>query len=114
MVQVGIARSATQTREQLALQLKAATLGVKSEITEMQRATGTKDKVAQYWIDILLEKSIKMKKEDPNISADELTATLEAWLDNQPGDKVNPLLDIAGGFGFKNVLVVELTHFTRS
>ncbi|KAJ3859601.1 hypothetical protein EV359DRAFT_75548 [Lentinula novae-zelandiae] len=92
---IGIARSATQTREQLALQLKAATLGVKSEITEMQRATGTKDKVAQHWIDILLEKSIKMKKENPSISADELTATLEAWLDNQPGDKVNPLLDIA-------------------
>ncbi|KAJ3806012.1 hypothetical protein F5876DRAFT_69306, partial [Lentinula aff. lateritia] len=42
MCGVGIARSATQTREQLALQLKAATLGVKSEITEMQRATGTK------------------------------------------------------------------------
>ncbi|KAJ4492105.1 hypothetical protein C8J55DRAFT_533997 [Lentinula edodes] len=92
---VGIAWSAAQTREQLTLQLKAATLGVKSEITQMQCATGTKDKVAQYWIDILLEKSIKMKKDNPNMPADEITATLETWLDNQPGDKINPLLDIA-------------------
>ncbi|KAJ3849725.1 hypothetical protein EV368DRAFT_75544 [Lentinula lateritia] len=47
-------------------------------------ATGTKDKVAQYWINILLEKSIKMKKDNPNMPADEITATLETWLHNQP------------------------------
>ncbi|KAJ3859493.1 hypothetical protein EV359DRAFT_68107 [Lentinula novae-zelandiae] len=92
---LGVACSAAQTRERLASQLKAATLGVKSDVIEMQRKTGTKDKVAQYWINILLEKLNKMKKESPDLSADEITTILEAWLDEQPGDKINPLLDIA-------------------
>ncbi|KAJ3803923.1 hypothetical protein F5876DRAFT_71048, partial [Lentinula aff. lateritia] len=92
---LGVARSAAQTRERLASQLKAATLGVKSDVIEMQWKTGTKDKVAQYWINILLEKSNKMKKESPDLSADEITTILEAWLNEQPGDKINPLLDIA-------------------
>ncbi|KAJ3859492.1 hypothetical protein EV359DRAFT_75589 [Lentinula novae-zelandiae] len=92
---LGVARSAAQTCEWLASQLKAATLGVKSDVIEMQRKTGTKDKVAQYWINILLEKLNKMKKESPDLSADEITTILEAWLDEQPGDKINPLLDIA-------------------
>ena len=95
-IQCGIARSAEETRNRLNDQLKAATMGVKSVITEMQRGTGTKDKVAQYWIDILLEKSQRMKRDDPSLTAEAITRDLMAWLQEQPGDKINPLLDIAG------------------
>ncbi|KAE9393245.1 hypothetical protein BT96DRAFT_959108 [Gymnopus androsaceus JB14] len=92
----GIARSAEETRNRLKDQLKAATMGIKSVVTEMQRGTGTKDKVAQYWIDILLDKSQHMKRNNPSLTAEEITAELLAWLEQQPGDKINPLLDIAG------------------
>ncbi|KAH7875341.1 uncharacterized protein C8R40DRAFT_1272362 [Lentinula edodes] len=91
----GAARSAAQTRDRIVQQLKAATLGVKSTVIDLQRSTGTKDKVAQYWIDILLEKSQKMKHENPNRTAEEISIELETWLKNQPGDKINPILDIA-------------------
>ncbi|KAF9070338.1 hypothetical protein BDP27DRAFT_1362630 [Rhodocollybia butyracea] len=91
----GVARSAEQTRNRLLMQLDAAMMGVKSVVTKMQRETGTKDKVAQYWIDILLKKSQELKREDPRRSKDDISAELKAWLAEQPGDKINPLLDIA-------------------
>ncbi|KAF9062502.1 hypothetical protein BDP27DRAFT_1385124 [Rhodocollybia butyracea] len=92
---IGVTRSADETRHQLFMQLEAATRSVKSVVTEMQRSTGTKDEVAQYWIDILLEKFKKLKKEDSTRSTAEISAELMIWLKEQPGDKINPLLDIA-------------------
>jgi hypothetical protein len=55
--QAGVSRSAQQTKERLQAQLNAAMHGVEKTVVDMQRATGTKDKVAQYWINILLEKA---------------------------------------------------------
>lgn len=70
--------------------------GVEAPILKLQTATGVKDKVAQYWINILLEKARQMKADSPGRTADSIAEELQTWLDNQPGDKVNPLLDIAG------------------
>ncbi|KAJ7862550.1 hypothetical protein B0H13DRAFT_1900035 [Mycena leptocephala] len=64
--------------------------GVEAPILKLQTATSVKDKVAQYWINILLEKARQMK------ASDSVAEDLQKWLDEQPGDKVNPLLDIAG------------------
>ncbi|KAJ7839824.1 hypothetical protein B0H14DRAFT_2587760 [Mycena olivaceomarginata] len=70
--------------------------GVEAPITRLQTTTGVKDKVAQHCIDILLQKSREMKANNPGRSAESIKEELEAWLSDQPGDKVNPLLDIAG------------------
>lgn len=94
-MKVGLAHSAAQTRERLWAQLEAATQGNKDAVRQMQTNTGTKDKVAQYWIDILLKKAKIFKCENPDKSQDEITMELLGWLRDQPGDKVNPLLGIA-------------------
>ncbi|KAJ7062516.1 hypothetical protein C8F01DRAFT_986105 [Mycena amicta] len=92
----GLARTAAETKKTLGQQLELALLGVKAPIDKLQTATGIKDKVAQYWIDILLEKARRMKAEHPSRKADDIATELRAWLAEQPGDKINPLLDFSG------------------
>ncbi|KAF7365642.1 hypothetical protein MVEN_00437800 [Mycena venus] len=59
-------------------------------------ATGVKDKIAQYWNEILLQKSRELKANNPGRMAESIKDELKVWLSEQPGDKVNPLLDISG------------------
>ncbi|KAJ7237918.1 hypothetical protein B0H12DRAFT_1254515 [Mycena haematopus] len=92
----GAARDAGEIRESLEEQLRLSMLGDPKAVTEHQRATGTKDKVAQYWIDILLAKSQAMKAENRQRKEDDIALELKTWLDSQPGDKMNPLLNILG------------------
>ncbi|KAJ6567792.1 hypothetical protein B0H10DRAFT_2168917 [Mycena sp. CBHHK59/15] len=92
----GLPRFAAQTKATLEEQIRLAMYGVEAPISRLQTATGVKDKVAQHWIDILLEKARQMKADSPWGSADSIAKELKAWLEEQPGDKVNPLLDIAG------------------
>ncbi|KAJ7170376.1 hypothetical protein C8R43DRAFT_1120807 [Mycena crocata] len=56
----------------------------------------TKDKITQFWITQLISKAQAMKVENPRRTADDVALELMTWLDQQPGDKMNPLLDIAG------------------
>ncbi|KAJ7193158.1 hypothetical protein GGX14DRAFT_537656 [Mycena pura] len=93
---VGIARTAAKTKQTLLEQLDLAMYGVKAPIERLQTATGVKDKVAQYWIDILLKRANEMKSEQPGKSNEEVADAMRAWFAEQPGDKVNPLLDISG------------------
>ncbi|KAJ6570349.1 hypothetical protein B0H10DRAFT_2168799 [Mycena sp. CBHHK59/15] len=92
----GLPRFAAQTKATLEEQIRLAMYGVEAPISRLQTATGVKDKVTQHWIDILLEKARQMKADSPWRSADSIAKELKAWLEEQPGDKVNPLLDIAG------------------
>ncbi|KAJ6629389.1 hypothetical protein B0H10DRAFT_2160501 [Mycena sp. CBHHK59/15] len=96
MHNAGIPRLAAETKKTLEDQIKLAMYGVEAPISRLQTATGVKDKVAQYWIDILLQKAREMKANSPGRTADSITEELEAWLLKQLGDKVNPLLDISG------------------
>lgn len=68
--------------------------GVAKHVEQMQTDTGTKDKFAQHWIDILVEKARKMKSENPKKSRDEIATELLAWYIAQPGEKFNPLLNL--------------------
>ena len=70
--------------------------GVEKPIVAAQTQTGIKDKVAQHWIDLLLDKSRKMKAESPGRSIDSIASELKKWYENQPGYKINPLLSIDG------------------
>ncbi|KAJ7729682.1 hypothetical protein DFH07DRAFT_994762, partial [Mycena maculata] len=92
----GVARNAEEIRENLQKQLQLAVLGEPKPIEEFQRATGTKDKITQYWIDILLAKAKELRAADPRRQPNEIADELRAWLEEQPGDKMNPLLDIIG------------------
>ncbi|KAJ7129877.1 hypothetical protein C8R43DRAFT_896658 [Mycena crocata] len=92
----GIPRFAAETKKTLEEQIDLAMYGVEAPIGRLQTATGVKDKVAQYWIDILLKKAREMKANNPDRTADSIVNELRDWLSAQPGDKVNPLLDIAG------------------
>lgn len=73
----------------------------------MQTATGTKDKVAQYWIECLLTKAREMKSAEPGRSPEAIADELRRWLVLQPGDKINPLLSVAGQLCF-------LIYFTKA
>jgi hypothetical protein len=83
--------------------------GVAVRVSEIQTETGIKDKVTEYWIELLLKKANGIRNENPRVTSDELQKTLTEWLDGQPGDKMNPLLDIAGMI-FAALLVVVHYH----
>ncbi|KAK0436128.1 hypothetical protein EV421DRAFT_1892448 [Armillaria borealis] len=80
----GEPRNAKEIHQNLEEQILWAMYGIDKDVAAMQTNTGTKDKVAQHWIDTLLEKAKSIVNE------------LTTWLKEQPGDKINPLLDIAG------------------
>ncbi|KAJ7801161.1 hypothetical protein B0H14DRAFT_3783975 [Mycena olivaceomarginata] len=88
----GAARDAVEIRKNLEEQLRLSRLGDLKALTEHQRATGTKDKITQYWIDILLAKAKTMKAENRQRKPDDIASELKTWFDAQPGDKMNPLL----------------------
>lgn len=79
-------------------QLDLACYGVEKPISDKQTATGTKDKIAQHWIDILLQKSREIKSNQPQRTSESIADELREWLKAQPGDKINPLLSIDGKF----------------
>ncbi|KAF7333564.1 FAD-binding-3 domain-containing protein [Mycena sanguinolenta] len=65
-------------------------------IEELQRATGTKDKVAQCWIDVLLKRVDDLHRASPQHSKADIVSEIQTWFDQQPGEKLNPLLNITG------------------
>lgn len=72
--------------------------GGKAKVEELQRDTGVKDKTTQHWLNILFEKARKawvdIGKAPAKLGV--VVEDLRAWLDAQPGDKWNPLLNIPG------------------
>lgn len=73
-----------------------AMYGVKKPIEAMQTATGVKDKVAEYWIQLLVKKAKDLQNANPGRSHESIAEELRLWLDEQPGDKINPLLSLPG------------------
>ncbi|KAJ7834766.1 hypothetical protein B0H14DRAFT_3087587 [Mycena olivaceomarginata] len=90
----GTARDAAEIRDNLGKQLQFAMFGDKKGVEDLQRNTGTKDKITQYWIELLLKKASEMRLEVPHRSKEDIASELQTWLDQQKGDKFNPLLDI--------------------
>ncbi|KAJ7204988.1 hypothetical protein GGX14DRAFT_368317 [Mycena pura] len=91
-----IARNANEIRQCLQEQLRLATHGDKNGIAKLQTKTGTKDKIAQHWIELALAKFKSIQDQDPGSNVATISPQVQAWLDEQPGDKMNPLLDITG------------------
>ncbi|KAJ3978248.1 hypothetical protein F5890DRAFT_1422760, partial [Lentinula detonsa] len=69
--------------------------GIEASVTKLQTESGTKDKITQTWIEKLLEKA-RAYKAKGKLSDEEIATKLADWLENEPGEKMNPLLDITG------------------
>ena len=50
--------------------------GFSTPVEHLQTTTGTKDKIAQHWIKILLKKAQEMKANNTGHSTDEIAAEL--------------------------------------
>ncbi|KAJ3509005.1 hypothetical protein NLJ89_g5450 [Agrocybe chaxingu] len=92
----GVPRNVQETKNCLQKQLDLACRGVRKNILDLQTETGTKDKITEHWIDIIIKKAQEIKQAQPGLSTDSMASELCKWLDDQPGDKYNPLLDIPG------------------
>ncbi|KAJ7229581.1 hypothetical protein B0H12DRAFT_1029956 [Mycena haematopus] len=92
----GALRSAEQIRENLQRQFRLAMRGDSKGVENLQRATGTKDKIAQHWIELLVSKFRELKAADGRQTVDAIASDVLQWFSEQPGDKMNPLLDIVG------------------
>ncbi|KAK7472847.1 hypothetical protein VKT23_000954 [Stygiomarasmius scandens] len=89
----GTPRSASETRNSILEQLRLASLGIEACVKEKQTESGTSDKLAQYWIDILLEKSKELKKRFSKRTREDISQELLKWLDTQTKQPYNLLLD---------------------
>jgi hypothetical protein len=75
---------------------KAFGKGHVTEIKKMQTASGVKDTVLNLWIEKVLLQARAICEADPKILATVMEAKLCTWLNEQPGDKENPLLSVPG------------------
>ncbi|KAJ7133713.1 hypothetical protein C8R43DRAFT_895024 [Mycena crocata] len=102
-------RSVQEIRSCVLSQLRLATYGVAAPVIALQTATGTKDKIAQHWIDILIPKAREMHAETPSRSVDDISNALLAWLNEQTDQPYNPLLDLPF-FDPSQDTLVEILH----
>ncbi|KAJ7848917.1 hypothetical protein B0H13DRAFT_1906518 [Mycena leptocephala] len=75
-------------------QLRLATYGIASRVEELQASTGTKDKIAQHWIDILIQTAREAQAASPGRSVDDLPNELLVWLGNKTDQPYNHPLDV--------------------
>ncbi|KAJ6551095.1 hypothetical protein B0H10DRAFT_2169864 [Mycena sp. CBHHK59/15] len=105
----GRPRNVEDIRSCVLSQLSLATYGVASHVDALQTSTGTKDKIAQHWIDILILKSREMQASTPGRSVDEISNELLVWLAKETDQPYNPLLDLPF-FDPSQDTLVEILH----
>ncbi|KAJ3545720.1 hypothetical protein NMY22_g2322 [Coprinellus aureogranulatus] len=91
---VSTPRTVAMTLASVKEQLRLASFGVAAPLERMQKAHGVKDKIAQHWMDIMLERSRALKVAEPLLSADEISARVLDWLHSQTKMPYNPLLEM--------------------
>ncbi|KAJ7767826.1 hypothetical protein B0H16DRAFT_1787465 [Mycena metata] len=106
---VGRPRNVEDIRSCVLSQLRLATYGVASHVEELQTTTGTKDKIAQHWINILILKAREMHAASPGRPRDEISNELLVWLAAQTDQAYNPLLDLPF-FDPSQDTLVEILH----
>ncbi|KAJ6613813.1 hypothetical protein B0H10DRAFT_2165219 [Mycena sp. CBHHK59/15] len=105
----GAPRNVEEIRSCVLEQLRLATRGVAAHVEALQTSTGTKDKIAQHWIDLLIPKSREMQTADPRQPVDEISNELLVWLGKQTDQPYNPLLDLPF-FDPSQDTMVEILH----
>ncbi|KAJ6564270.1 hypothetical protein B0H19DRAFT_941769 [Mycena capillaripes] len=107
--EAGRPRNVEDIRSCVLSQLRLATYGVASHVEALQTSTGTKDKIAQHWIDILIPKAREMQTASTDHSADDISNALLVWLSEQTDQPYNPLLDLPF-FDPSQDTLVEILH----
>ncbi|KAJ6605883.1 hypothetical protein B0H10DRAFT_1957038 [Mycena sp. CBHHK59/15] len=107
--EAGQPRSVEEIRSCILTQLSLATYGVAARVEELQTATGTKDEIAQHWIDILIQKSREMQATNPGRLVDDISTELLIWSSKETDQPYNPLLDLSY-FDPSQDTLVEILH----
>ena len=61
-----------------------------------QTKTGIKDAYTQYWIEDLIGRARKLRKDHPERTAADIQNELLSWVDAHEGDVYNPFLTLNG------------------
>ncbi|KAJ6610166.1 hypothetical protein B0H10DRAFT_2293750 [Mycena sp. CBHHK59/15] len=107
--ETGQPRNVEEIRSCVLTQIRLATYGVAAHVDALQTETGTKDKIAQHWIEILIQKSREMQVETPGRLVDDISTELLIWLSNETDQPYNPLLDLPY-FDPSQDTLVEILH----
>ncbi|KAJ7202934.1 hypothetical protein C8J57DRAFT_1203274 [Mycena rebaudengoi] len=107
--ETGVPRNVEDIRSCVLSQLRLATYGIASHVEALQTTTGTKDKIAQHWIDILIPKSREVQAANPSRHVEDISTELLIWLSTQTDQPYNPLLDLPF-FDPSQDTLVEILH----
>jgi hypothetical protein len=107
--QPGQPRNVEDIRSCVLAQIRLATYGVATHVEALQTSTGTKDKIAQHWIDILIQKARETQAASPGRDIDEISNELLIWLSQQTDEPYNPLLDLPCTYDYYGISF----HITR-
>ncbi|GJF00263.1 hypothetical protein PsYK624_165470 [Phanerochaete sordida] len=92
----GVMRTKQDTRANIISQLRTAVHGVAQHVSDLQTATGTKDRYAQVIIERLLRQYKEMKAENPRLSKEDAVRQINAWVDRHLEELINASLAIDG------------------
>ncbi len=107
--QAGKPRNVEEIKACVLEQIRLATFGVESKVEALQTKTGTKDKIAQHWIALLITQARQLQAASPQRSHNEISAELLNWLGSQTSQPYNPLLDVECMLGLSYICVILLT-----
>ncbi|KAJ7683329.1 hypothetical protein B0H17DRAFT_1137819 [Mycena rosella] len=107
--EAGAPRNVEEIKACVLEQLRLATRGIASHVEALQTSTGTKDKIVQHWIEILIAKSREMQVADSRRSVDSISEELLSWLHKETDQLYNPLLDLQF-FDPSQDTMVEILH----
>ncbi len=79
-------------------QVELACVGVAHNVQIEQTKTGIKDAYTQHWIDDLIDRARKLRKDYPERTTSEIQKELLAWVHEHEGDIYNPFLTLDGEF----------------
>ncbi|KAI9064035.1 hypothetical protein FKP32DRAFT_1714529 [Trametes sanguinea] len=92
----GTPRTKDGVLRELRAQYELACLGVEKAVRNRQTETGIKDAHSQPWIDDLIRRARRMKKDFPSRTDREIQAELMSWVDANAGHIYNPFLTLQG------------------
>ena len=91
-------RSSENTLRLIKNQVELACLGVAQNVHIEQTKTGTKDAYTQYWIDNLIDRARKLRKDCPERTITEVQNELLIWVYEHEKHIHNPFLTLDGEF----------------
>ncbi|PPQ96652.1 hypothetical protein CVT26_010634, partial [Gymnopilus dilepis] len=92
----GTSRTAEEIFQDVQRQVKLACLGIAKDVQEEQTRKGIKDAYTQFWIEELIQRARKLRKETPSRSTQDIQTELFDWVSEHTSDIYNPFLSLKG------------------